>query len=348
MTSSTIKICILFDFAIGPSGGGNNFLKNLKRYLQSIEAYEEDPQRADVILFNSHHSIKAVAKIKYKYPDKVFIHRIDGPMRLYNTRTDRRDSIVYAANKYITNATIFQSNWSCFENHRLGLEEKKYEAVILNAPNPSIFNRENKKPFLPENKIHLIASCWSSNWNKGFEAYQWLDDNLNFDKYEMLLVGKSPIAFRNIKCLSPQNSSMLAEKLKESDIFIFASKAESCSNSLLEALHCGLPVVGFCGSSNPEIIADGGELFTYPSDIPNLLEKISKDYKSYQNNIKNPSIQVVGKQYYDFIRQVSYEISLIKQGEKQFSRIDYLILQITILYNKLLTHLMGILKRLLS
>jgi glycosyltransferase involved in cell wall biosynthesis len=297
----TIKVHILFEFKEGPWGGGNQFLKSLKSYLLSIDAYDGNIEAATVILFNSHQYINKAVKAKLNYPEKIFIHRIDGPMRLYNKLSDRRDDVVFAANKYLADATIFQSDWSLQQNHLLGLPEHQFETVIVNAPEPTVFNREGKVPFSTQRMVRLIATSWSPNWKKGFDVYQWLDENLDFNIYQMLFVGKSPIRFKNIRIIPPLNSKNIAEKLKESDIFIFASPIEACSNSLLEALHCGLPAVGPDQSSTPELIGRGGETFSRPDEIPTLLEKITADYHSYQANICNPSMENVGKQYYDFM-----------------------------------------------
>jgi len=296
-----VKVHILFEFQQGPWGGGNQFLKSLKKYLNSIDAYDENIKSAQIILFNSHQCISKVAKVKFNHPEKTFIHRIDGPIRLYSRTNDKRDNIVFAANKYLADATIFQSNWSQQQNKRLGLPQKVFETVISNAPEPTIFNRYENKSFSTDRKTRLIATSWSPNWRKGFDVYQWLDENLDFSNYEMAFVGKSPIQFKNIEIISPLSSKDLAKKLKENDIFIFASPIEACSNSLLEALHCGLPAIGPNQSSTPELIGRGGETFSEPNEIPVLLEKIKKNYHKYQADISNPSIEDIGKRYYDFM-----------------------------------------------
>jgi glycosyltransferase involved in cell wall biosynthesis len=303
-TLKMVKVHILFEFKQGPWGGGNQFLKSLKRYLFSIDAYDDNVATAQVILFNSHQYIGKVIKTKLNYPEKTFIHRIDGPIRLYSRTSDKRDNVVFAANRFLADATVFQSEWSRQQNHHLGLHQKSFETVIPNASDPTIFSRDGKIPFSMQRKVRLIATSWSPNWKKGFDVYQWLDENLDFSRYEMLFVGKSPIQFKNIKSISPLSSEDIAEKLKENDIFIFASPIEACSNSLLEALHCGLPAVGPNQSSTPELIGTGGETFSKPDEIPDLLEKIREDYHQYQANIHNPPLEDIGKRYYDFMASV--------------------------------------------
>jgi glycosyltransferase involved in cell wall biosynthesis len=299
-----IKVHILFEFKEGPWGGGNQFLKSLKKYLFSIGSYDENVAASQVILFNSHQCIGEIVKARLNHPGKIFIHRIDGPIRLYSRPNDRRDNVVFAANRYLADATVFQSEWSRQQNRLLGLSKHTFETVIVNAPEPTVFNREGKTPFSTQRRARLIATSWSPNWKKGFEVYQWLDENLDFNKYEMFFIGKSPIQFKNVRHICPLTSGDIAGKLKESDIFIFASPIEACSNSLLEALHCGLPAVGPDKSSTPELIGRGGETFSKPNEIPALLDKITADYHSYQANICNPSMEEVGKRYYDFMARV--------------------------------------------
>jgi glycosyltransferase involved in cell wall biosynthesis len=322
-----LKVHIAFCIKADAMGGGNQFLKALRTYFNSSQVYEEDIGKADVVLFNSHQYIDKVARYKLKYPGKLFVHRIDGPMRLYNKMSDKRDDIVSVANKCLADATVFQSTWSRQQNHSLGLHQKSFETIIPNAPEPTVFNRKWEISFSTQRRVRLIATSWSPNWKKGFDVYQWLDENLDFNKYEMVFVGKSPVQFKNIRNISPLSSRNIAEKLKESDIFIFASPIEACSNSLLEALHCGLPAVGPNQSSTPELIGRGGETFSKPAEIPDLLEKITKNYHKYQANIHNPSMEDIGKRYYDFMTHLYRQVQSGKQKSKSFSWMDYIIVQ---------------------
>ncbi|MBW1768739.1 MAG: glycosyltransferase [Deltaproteobacteria bacterium] len=124
----------------------------------------------------------------------------------------------------------------------------------------------------------------------------------------MTFVGNSPIKFRNIHHLGPLTSKNLANTLKEHDIFIFASKMEACSNALLEALHCGLPVIASNSSSNPEIINNAGELFQRPDEIPILLDRIVEKYTDYLNNISPPPIGDVAQQYLEFMHEICEKV----------------------------------------
>jgi glycosyltransferase involved in cell wall biosynthesis len=340
-----VKVNIFFKLKDGPTGGGNQFLKSLRQYLQSINVYENDVQRADVVLFNSYQYIDETARVKLEHRDKLFIHRIDGPIRLYNKKSDRRDFVTNTANHLVAEATIFQSGWSRDENHRLGLKKNRFETVITNAPDPMIFNRQGKQAFSAGRKTRLIAASWSSNWNKGFSVYQWLDEHLDFDKYEMIFVGNSPISFKNITHKPPLNSVELARELKKNDVFIFASPVEACSNSLLEALSCGLPVIAINSSSNPELVAKAGEVFDHPDEIPELLDKVVNHYADYQAAISNPSADEVGKQYCDFIDYVYRQVQSGSVKRKHFGRLSYIGVMATIYRWRLSERMPGIIDR---
>ena len=300
-----MKIHILYNLSDLPSGGGNQFLKALKQYFQDSGLYVEQVSFADLILFNSHHHFDELIILKLKYPKKFFVQRIDGPMAVYRKVSfDYRDSLVALANKYVADATIFQSNWSREQNHKYGIVNfSNMDDVIINAPSPLIFNQINSRKNISR-KIHLISTSWSSNINKGFDDYKWLDENLNFDKYKYTFIGNSSVTFKNIELLPPMGPEMLALYLKESDVFITASRFEACSNALLEALHCGKPAIAYRGSSNVEIVGNSGLLYSSVEEIPFLLDFLVHQYDSFKANIRLPSIFEVGDEYLLFFKKL--------------------------------------------
>ncbi len=298
-----MKINILYDFRQGPWGGGNQFLKALREYFKRERVYLENPEDADVILFNSHHFFDDVFDIKKKYPDKILIHRVDGPVFLIRGKDKVIDKIIFQFNSLFADGTIFQSKWSRKECHKLGMKKLKYETVIMNAPDPTIFNTIEKKLFNKKKK-KLIATSWSPNFIKGFDIYKYLDENLDFSKYEMIFIGNSPIGYKNIKWIRPVPSEEVAKILKEHDIYIIASRNDPCSNTLIEALHCGLPVVARNSGGHPEIIGGSGEFFNDEEDILIAIDKVANNYEYYQSQIDLPRIDNIGDRYYRFSENI--------------------------------------------
>jgi len=299
-----MKINIFFPFTKGSYGGGNQFLKALKIFFKEQYVYEESPIKADIILFNSHHNILELIRLKRKYPKKIFIHRIDGPIFLIRKDNMVLDKLIYNFNDKIADASIFQSAWSMQENYKLGIKKQQYETTILNAPDFKIFNKIGKSNFNPNKKIKIIATSWAANKSKGFDTYKYLDENLDFSKYEMTFCGNSPYQFKNIKIIAPLPSSELALILKQHDFFITASKNDPCSNALIEALHCGLPAIGYNDGGHPEIINKAGLIYNTNNELIECIEKGKNNYTHFQNNIKLPSINDTGMLYLNFIQEI--------------------------------------------
>lgn len=323
---------MVFKFSSGGVGGGHQFLRGLKNCLISQSGYSENPQEADVILFNSHHQINDVARLKKKYPGKPFMHRIDGPMRLYNCMSDRRDHIVTTANRLIADGTLFQSNWSQKQNYSLGLQPTPFQTIVFNAPDGDVFNEKGRGPLRAGKKIRLIAVSWSPHKNKGFDIYEWMDEHLDFSRYEMIFLGNSPVKFKNIQSLAPLDSDGVAQKLKESDIYVTGSRNDPCSNSLIEALYCGLPALVKNDGGHPEILGGSGELFSEACEIPVLLEKISLNLQNYKLKLK-PSIKEVTANYTGFAQLLLDNIEKKNYQPKNPSAVDFLRLNGSLLLN---------------
>jgi sugar transferase (PEP-CTERM/EpsH1 system associated) len=73
----------------------------------------------------------------------------------------------------------------------------------------------------------------------------------------------------------PGTVDCVADLLNAMDIFVLPALMEGMSNTLLEALAVGLPVVATRVGGNPEVVADGvcGYLFP-PGDVPELVSQL--------------------------------------------------------------------------
>jgi len=293
-----MKIFIVFELLDQPTGGGNQFLKMLKKQFALQGALADSPDSADIFLFNSHHFLKNVSSYKKSFSSAKFVHRIDGPMRLYNDLSDARDQQVYFANETFADATIYQSEWSKNKNLEMGLEPNKIHTTIQNCADDSIFFPP-QEPKPKREKIKLFSSSWSNHPKKGFDFYRHLDQNLDFNKYEYFFAGRSPINFKNIKNLGPLKSEDLADKLRQSDIFITASQNDPCSNSLIEAASCGLTCIALNSGGHPEIVKNSRLLFENELDFFNILEE-SRDRLTDLKTITNKPKDVAEK-YLNFL-----------------------------------------------
>lgn len=294
------RIHIDYVFRNEPYGGANQFLKNLKNYLIKMETYTEIPEEADIILLNHNVFSKRAQNAKETNPDITIVHRVDGPVSKHRKNAKVLDKHSFYLDKLICDATIFQSEWtkiSCIELGYQGL----LSGVIHNAPDPTKFIKKNQVRSAQNEKIKLVTTSWSANWNKGFDYMQYLDETLDYSKYEYTFVGRSPIAFNNIIVKEPMDTDTLSEELKKHDIYIALSKNESCSNSLIEAINCGLVVVARDSGCYRELVSEGGVIFKDKSQMISFIDKVANNLEYYFKKLPFYCIDDIGKAYYDFM-----------------------------------------------
>lgn len=302
-----IKIHILFPFRDGPWGGCNQFLTALRQELRKVGMWASSPGEADIVLFDSYNAAADVIAWKRRLPDTPFIQRIDGPISRYRGADRHIDELIHALSAAVADGIVFQSRYSEAANLTLGMLLPRRSAVILNAASSEYFHR-GTRPAEPGERVRLIASSWSSNWNKGFEVYRSLDEKLDFSRYQMTFVGNTPIRFQNIAHVPPQGSAELADLLRAHDVYLTASVDDPCSNSLIEAMACGLPAVALRSGGHPEIIGGGGSLFKGVDDVILAIEQVADRVATLRAELPCRSIAETAGDYCRFMISVHDDV----------------------------------------
>ncbi len=298
-----MKINIFFDIQDGSRGGANQFLRALRNEFDRRGIYEIDPLKADVIILNSYHKLDEIFSFMITKPEAILLHRL-GPVFHYHRGKAWKpyDRFIIRFANALTDGIIFQSEWSHKEAETLGLKESMKTAIIHNAADGNIFNRSAAKTYPDiDRRFRLIASSNSDNREKGSGYFEFLDKHLDFTKYKMTFVGRSKSAFANIEHIPPQESKRLAELLKSADAYVSPVRNEACSNAILEAFACGLPVIALNDSSNPEIVGAAGELFHGKDDLLERIERIRNNHASYTEAIRKRTMSDVTDRYIEFM-----------------------------------------------
>lgn len=318
-----MKFHILYAFRQSPWGGGNQFLTALRNQLRRQEHYTDILADADCVLFDgypfeSESMLGSLVRYKLMRPQGIVIHRLNGPYFLYRGCAKTIDKRVQIINSLFMDGTVFQSQYSCKTLKKYFILDTRFETVIHNAANPEFFFKK-QSPIPQQQKLKLIGSSWSLNPRKGFDVYDYLDKNLDFNRYKMTFVGNSPIQFKNIKHLPPQPNSILGKILREHDIYVAPSRHDPCSNALIEALSCGLPAVAREDGGHPELLRGGGILFSSSEDMIGKINTIADNYTHYQSNIPLFSIASVADRYIDFAAAISDQIRQKHYDQKRIT-----------------------------
>jgi glycosyltransferase involved in cell wall biosynthesis len=231
------------------------------------------------------------------------LHRIDGPISLIRGSDRDLDDQVFELNAQLAAATIIQSGW-CFRRLlEMGFKPVR-PMIITNSVDGNIFHPRGRAVFDPHRKIRLISASWSNNPRKGGPVYQWLDEHLDWNRFEYTFVGRTQERFVNIKHVPAVPSEELAELLRQHDIYITASERDPCSNSLVEALACRLPAIYLNDGGHPEIVGLGGLSFEKREEIPGQLDRMTAYYDEFQSLICIPTIEEIARTYLNVIKQM--------------------------------------------
>lgn len=323
-----MKLHILYEFTDGPFGGGNQFLKALWGELRRMNTYTEDVIQADVIIVNANPGSLPYLLRKLPSLKQPILVRLDGPIYLIRGKDEYIDKLLSSFIQLHATGIVFQSQWSKQENKRLFNTSAPLETVIHNAPDSSLFYPKPTRK--KDQRIKIIATSWSHHWHKGFAVYQYLDDHLDWSKYSMTFVGNSPVTFKNIVVVEPLPSQQLADVLRQHDIYLTASQNDPCSNALIEALACGLPIVARNSGGHPELVKDNGVLFTNQTDIIQALNHIATNIEKYKPRIPAFTIANAAKDYLSFSNEV-LKISHRRDSLPVFRRVRNQLLRIAFL-----------------
>ena len=296
-------VAVFHEFAPPPSGGGNQFLAGLVGELRR-RGLEVEVNRISgetpVCLFNSFNFDDRRLR-RFVREGCRMVHRVDGPIGVYRGFDDGTDRHIFELNGELADATVFQSRYSLEKHRELGLELRA-PVVISNAPDPAVFNAEGRAVLRDGKPVRLITTSWSDNPRKGADVIADLERLLDPARYELTFVGRSPVAFAGARVVSPVPSLEVARLLREHDVFVFASLNEACSNSLLEALACGLPALYVDSGSNGEVVGGAGIAFRDAADAVARLDELVERYEELQAAISVPSLAETADRYLEVLR----------------------------------------------
>jgi glycosyltransferase involved in cell wall biosynthesis len=176
---------------------------------------------------------------------------------------------------------------------------------VRNAIDPDIFHSRDRIPFDLGRKIRLISSCWSDNPRKGGPVYKWIEEHLDWDRFEYTFVGRASEEFARIRQVDPVASVELAQILRQHDIYITASQNDPCSNAVIEALACGLPVLYYNHGGHPELVGHGGLPFNNTSEILTQLCNLVNNYDTFQSLIAVSSLEDVSARYLEVLQRIA-------------------------------------------
>jgi glycosyltransferase involved in cell wall biosynthesis len=303
-----MRICIWFNLTDGPWGGGNNFLRGLRHQLLEMgHEVHHDPNRAsDLVLVNAFNrgpgqmlnanqvaQLRQTGKVRWwlsglssptwrkmNRRGPTVVHRVDGVAEFVRGFRTKADDIQPAVNAE-ADLTIFQTVYCRDSFEEAGAPVGEYE-VINNAVDPRFFFPNLDKTTPGDRPLRFFASSWSSNPRKGFETIAALS---LIEGVEVSFAGRwaEDIDAQKVQLLGAHPSSELGEMMREQDALIHAAKNEPCSNTVVEALASGLPVLYLDSGGNHELAGDYGVSVT--EDLVQDVDRFRGEYATLRERV---------------------------------------------------------------
>jgi glycosyltransferase involved in cell wall biosynthesis len=293
-------LAVFHEFAAPPAGGGHQTLRailgecerrGLRVELNTLSG------RTRACLFNSFNFDAKRLALMARHANGVrMVHRVGAVTSLYRGFDDGTDARVGELNRAFAQRTIAISQATIDMYRSIGIELVE-PRVIHNGTDPRIFNADGRVPFDRTRKTRIVCSSWSDNPRKGGPTVKWLDEQLDWSRYEFTFVGNTQERFENVRHVAPLPPHELAELLRAHDVFFTATEHDAYSNALVEALCCGLPAVYLDSGGSREAVKDAGFGFRERAEIPALLDRLVDEYEERQAAISLPSLAQVVDQY---------------------------------------------------
>jgi glycosyltransferase involved in cell wall biosynthesis len=308
-------------------GGPATFMQNLQRYLEQQNfACLPSLNHAKGVFFPTSFPLKKLKKIKQQ--SGYVIQRLDGiyyPSKHGEHYADLNKDVKEIYLHY-ADMVIFQSRYSRAQCFAMFGEREGY-TIILNGADKSIFYpSQTRKDAILKEKIRFVTTGRFRNVDMIEPVVQALDMlKASFD-FELVVIG--PVVNPELELflrrdylahIETLTLPEIAEELRKSDIFVYSHLNPPCPNAVVEAISCGVPVVGFDSGAMAELCFFSKELLAPVShkvfqqyedfDAHKLAEKILlavQHYEHYQEMALSHShlysFEECGQQYLDLFQ----------------------------------------------
>jgi glycosyltransferase involved in cell wall biosynthesis len=209
---------------------------------------------------------------------------------------------------YLNDATVFNNYSAKTKFGKRGFNPDKIKVIhnSINITVPKIVDNSS-------NEIRIISVCRfvrPKDFHTALHSFKVLSDNNINKELKYYIAGYGPME-NEIRSLAGSlglankvviliNPPGIPEILKSCDIYLSTSLFEGLSNSIMEAMVAGLPVVATDVGDSRYLVRDGFNGFIVPCGNINMIaEKL--DFLANSNNIRidfgNNSYSIIGKEF---------------------------------------------------
>lgn len=177
------------------------------------------------------------------------------------------------------------------ESIRLGLTVGDKCVVLPNAIDNSVFYKKDKKECraklgIPQDSF-VVANVGTICHRKGQSRIAEAINKLKDQGIYSFFLGRKENLDISLDCPNiihvgfvPHN--VIPDYLNAADVYVFPSLAEGCSNSIVEAMSCGLPIISSDLPFNYDILDDKNSILVDPQNIDQIASAIAELKNDHQ------------------------------------------------------------------
>lgn len=255
-----------------------NLRKAVERSIRKIGI-----EKIDVLYGHFWHNANTLVNYSMKYSKPLFIACGEGD----NAIDELLDAINPTEKKNLIESVKGVISVSSENKRRVvqyGLAAEQSIGVFPNSVDQSLFYRKNKLELRKQYGIKDtdFVVCFVGGFierkgsNRVSDAITQLDDS----SIKTFFIGK-PLSYDDctpncpgILEMGPRPHELLPDYLNASDVFVLPTLNEGCSNAIVEALCCGLPVISSNGSFNDDILDESNSIRIDPMNVEELKKAI--------------------------------------------------------------------------
>lgn len=233
-----------------------------------------------VDLFYCHFWAQAVAVCKYafKYNIPVVVAAGEGRLTTHLYMTQKQISAV----RKVVKGVICVSSKSKHESISAGFTDGKNCRVIPNGVDLTLFRKYDRhevrrKYNFPEDAF-IVIFVGQFVQRKGVVQLVKALESINEDRIKAIFAGSGPEQPHYINTIFQGTipHDKLPEYLSAADIFVLPTYNEGCSNAIVEAMACGLPVLSSDLEFNKDILNSANSILFNPDNIGEIAAAIRR------------------------------------------------------------------------
>jgi teichuronic acid biosynthesis glycosyltransferase TuaC len=193
-----------------------------------------------------------------------------------------------------------------------GLAKVENCNVIPNSIDPSLFHIKNKsmvrKKLNVSNDDFIICFVGQFNERKGVMRLSKALESLNDNSIKAFFIGSGNEMpdYNEVLFQGRVKHDLLPDYLNCADVFVLPTSNEGCSNAIIEAMACGLPIISSDLPFNYDILDEDNSILVNPYDLSAIAKGI---------NFLKQNVDIRSKMSKSSIKK-SLELTLPKRAQK--------------------------------